>query len=166
MILENTIIEHFGSSLVKRNIELDLYQLLTEEENFILSKIGMPNNCMDFQFSNSLSLLTESELLIGKTASYDPLILNLKSRKVLRNHDFFLASSLKNFVLQLYTFDSLWKIDIPQKKLGDYRVNHNHKKYAVSLKTKLLDIDPNLLEKDLGYFWGSFIEDIEFGIVG
>ncbi|MBE8723986.1 hypothetical protein [Flavobacterium hungaricum] len=166
MVLENKIIEHFGSCLVKREIDTSLMQILTEEEIYLLSKIGLPNNCQDFEFTNSLVLLTTSELLIGNTAYNDPVILNLESRKIFRGSDFFLAQSLKNFVCQLYVLDTLWKIDIPQQKLGDYRENHNHKKYAAVLETKLLDIDPDLLKNDLGYFWGSLIEDIESGIVG
>ena len=78
----------------------------------------------------------------------------------------FISKSLKNLIQQLYIYDSLWKIDIPQEKFGNYRDNCNHKKYAEFLKTELLKIDEDLLKNDTGYFWGSLIEDIEFGIVG
>jgi hypothetical protein len=31
---------------------------------------------------------------------------------------------------------------------------------------QLLKIDPELLRNDTSFFWGSLIEDIEFGVVG
>ncbi len=68
-------------------------------------------------------------------------------------------------LLQLYTYDHLWKNDIPKQKFGEYREDSNHKNYAQFLGTELLKIDENLLKNDNG-LWASLIEDIEFGIVG
>lgn len=166
MIFENKIIEYFGSNLIKRLVEFNLSQELTQEDNLIISNIGLPNDILELQFDNDILLLSKSEIIIGKTSYNSNIILNLESRKIMRDGSLFLSKSLKNLVLQLYVYDTLWKIDIPQKKFGNYRDNHNHKQYAKFLEMELLKIDKDLLKNDTGYFWGSLIEDIEFGIVG
>lgn len=166
MIFENKIIEYFSSNLIKRAIDFNLSQELTNEDNLIISNIGLPNDILEFQFVNDISLLSKSEIIIGKTSYNSDIILNLESRKITRDNNLFISKSLKNLVLQLFIYDTLWKIEIPQKKFGNYRDNYNHKKYAKFLEMELLHIDPDLLKNDNGYFWGSLIEDIEFGIVG
>ena len=166
MTFENKIIEYFSSNLIKRVVDFNLSQELTNEDNLIISNIGLPNDILEFQFVNDISLLSKSEIIIGKTSNNSNIILNLESRKITRDSNLFLSKSLKNLILQLYIYDILWKIDIPQKNFGNYRDNYNHKKYAKFLEMELLQIDRDLLKNDNGYFWGSLIEDIEFGIVG
>ncbi len=156
---------YFDSNLIKREIDLNLSQKLTDEEIVVLSQIGMPNGVLDYEFTNDFYALSESEIIIGKTISNNDLILNLKSREIRRDDQLFISKSLKNLLLQLYIYDSLWEIDIPQQKFGNYREDKNHKKYAKFLETELLKIDENILKSDNG-LWTSLIEDIEFGIVG
>lgn len=162
---ENKIVEHFGTSLTKRKIDSPISYKLTDEENLILSKVGLPNTILDFQFIDTISFLSESEITIGKL-EHNNITLHLDSKKIIRDDTVFLAKSVKNFLLQMYTYDFLWKTTIPEKTLGHYRENSNYKKYARLLETELLKTDPDLLKNDNGYFWGSLIEDIEFGIVG
>lgn len=166
MTFENKITEYFSSNLITRTIDENLSQDLTYEDNLIISQIGLPNDILSFQFTDAICLLSKSEIIIGKTSYDSNIILNLESGNIMRDHDLFISKSLKNLIQQLYIYDSLWKIDIPQEKFGNYRDNCNHKKYAEFLKTELLKIDEDLLKNDTGYFWGSLIEDIEFGIVG
>ncbi|KAF2338998.1 hypothetical protein [Flavobacterium ginsenosidimutans] len=166
MIIENKVIEHFGSNLIIRAIEFSLSQKLTKEEELIISSIGLPSNILNFEFVDNISLLSESEIIIGKTSYNSNIILNLKSRVITRDNEIFISKSLKNLVLQLYTYDHLWTIDIPEKKFGNYREDSNHKKYAKYLEIELLKIDSDLFKNDNGYLWGSLVEDIEFGIVG
>lgn len=156
---------YFDSNLIKREIDSNLSQKLTDEEFFVLSQVGLPNGVLDYEFTNDLYALSKSEIIIGKTISNNDLILNLKSREIRRDDQLFISKSLKNLLLQLYIYDFLWKIDIPQQKFGNYREDKNHKKYAKFLETELLKIDENLLKSDNG-LWSSLIEDIEFGIVG
>jgi|GEM_PF-6770232 len=156
---------YFDSNLIKREINLNLSQKLTDEEIVVLSQIGMPNGVLDYEFTNDFYALSESEIIIGKTIYNNDLILNLKSREIKRDDQLFISKSLKNLLLQLYIYDSLWEIDIPQQKFGNYREDKNHKKYAKFLETELLKIDENILKSDNG-LWKSLIEDIEFGIVG
>lgn len=156
---------HFGSNLIKREIAPQISQKLTDEEILILSQIGLSNGVLDFQFTDDLCELSESEIVIGKTLSNNNLILDLESREIKRDGQFFISKSLKNLIIQLYTYDNLWENDITQQKFGNYRKDSNHKKYAKFLETELLKIDENLLKSDNG-LWTSLIEDIEFGIVG
>ncbi|WP_264551419.1 hypothetical protein [Flavobacterium sp. N2038] len=165
MIPENNIVSHFDSNLIKREIASGISQKLTDEEISIISHIGLPNGVLDFQFTENLCLMSESKIIIGKTASDSNLILDLKSRKIITDDNLFISKSLKNLILQLYTYDRLWKINISQKTFGNYREDSNHKKYAKFLETELLQIDEGLLKNDNG-LWLSLIEDIEFGIVG
>jgi hypothetical protein len=167
MIFENKIIEYFSTKLIKRELKFTISEILTKEDNLIISEIGLPNDVLDFHFVNEICLLSKSEAIIGNT-SYDcNVILNLKSRNIIKeNSNFFLAKSLKHLVLQLYVYDCLWNNVIPNNDFGPYRENSNHKKYAKFLERELLKIDQDLLKNDNGYFWGSLIEDIEFGIVG
>ncbi|WP_347051776.1 hypothetical protein [Flavobacterium olei] len=165
MMFESKITKYFNNKLVKRIIELNLSEKLTDEENLIISKIGLPNGVLDFQFINDIFLLSKTEIKIGNTF-YNNIILDTTSKMIIRDDAVFLSKSLKNLVLQLYAYDSLWQIIIPEKKFGNYREDRNHKKYAQFLESELLKIDQDLLKNDNGYFWGSLIEDIEFGIVG
>lgn len=167
MIFESKLIEYFNSTLNKRHIEFNIKEKLIEEDIVIISEIGLPKNVLDFYFVNDIYLLSSSEVIIGKTNYESNVVLNLESRNILKDSDdCFLAKSLKKLVLQLYVYDYLWKKVIPNNDFGIYRENSNYKKYAKFLEAELLKIDPDLLKNDNGYFWGSLIEDIEFGIVG
>lgn len=167
MIFENRIVEYFSVNMIKRDLKFTISEILTEEDNLIISKIGLPNDVLDFHFENDISLLSKSEAIIGNVSYNGNVILNLKSRNIIKdNENCFLAKSLKHLVLQLYIYDYLWKNVIPNNDFGLYRENSNYKKYAKFLERELLKIDQDLLKNDNGYFWGSLIEDIEFGIVG
>ncbi|SNR72567.1 hypothetical protein [Flavobacterium sp. ov086] len=167
MIFENQILNYFGPNLIKRDINFIINETLTQEEIVIITEIGLPNTILDFNFTTNISLLSPSEIVIGKVHSENSIILNLESRNITKNNlNCFLAKSLKHLVLQLYTYDHLWKNVIPNKHFGNYRENSNFKKYAKFLEAQLLEIDPDLLKNDNAYFWGSLIEDIEFGIIG
>jgi hypothetical protein len=167
MIFENKIIKYFSSNLIKRDIKLIVSETLAKEDNLIISEIGLPNNILDFHFLNEIDLLSRSEVIIGKTSYEGNIILNLESRNIIKdNKSCFLAKSLKHLVYQLYVYDYLWKSVIPNNEFGNYREDYNYKKYAGFLERELLKIDQDLLKNDNGYFWGSIIEDIEFGIVG
>ncbi|TRX33231.1 hypothetical protein FNW52_15850 [Flavobacterium sp. ZT3R18] len=166
MTLQN-IINHFKSFLVKRVLKPNIMAKLSVEDKLIITEIGLPNKILDFQFTNDLQFKSKSELIIGKTYNKQDILLIIESGNIVKDEDnCFLAKSLKNLILQLYTYDYLWKVIIPEAKFGNYRENYNHKKYAQFLENELLKIDPYLLENDNKYFWGSMIEDIEFGIVG
>lgn len=161
----NKVKFHFHSILMKREIDTRISQKLTDEEILIISQVGLPNGILDFQFTDDIYALSESEIVIGKTLSNCNLILDLEFRKIKREDQLFISKSLTNLIFQLYTYDRLWTNEIPQQKFGHYREDSNHKKYANFLETELLKIDKDILKSDNG-LWTSLIEDIEFGIVG
>lgn len=162
-MIENYIINYFKPILVTRSLDLGLP--ISNENKFTLTRVGLPNGILDFQFTENIYLISNYELLIGKNISEDYIVLNIESGNILkRSNQCFLAESLDDFIKQLFTYDYLWNVVVKMALLGDYR--DNHKKYAFFLETELLKINDKLLENDNCYFWGSLIEDIEFGIVG
>jgi hypothetical protein len=167
MIYEEKIIkDYFKEIIVKRELELNFSNKVGKEDSFILVEIGLPNKVLDFDFTPLLKFKNDYELIIGYLDSKD-IIFNSKSKIIyIENHEFYLAKNLKNFLSQLYIYDYLWKVMIPENRLGEYREERNHLKYANYLENELLKIDSNLLLNDNSYYWGAKIEDIELGIIG
>ncbi|MFH7015482.1 hypothetical protein [Flavobacterium sp. FlaQc-47] len=166
MIFESKIINHFESNWIKRDIKSPINQALTVNDITLISEIGLPNDILDFNFTNEIYSLSLTEIVIGNTYNGGIIILNTQSGNITKDNNCFLANSLHQLVLQLYVYDNLWKNIIPNKDFGNYRENHNHKKYAQFMEQELLKIDPDLLNNDTHYFWSAFLEDIESGIVG
>lgn len=164
MAFDTVIVDYFKSSLIKRQIDFSCNIDFADRQS--LSEIGLPNGILDFNFTEKLYLKSNTELIIGKTADNENISLRLDSKIITKAEDSFLAQSLANFVRQLYVYDHLWKVLITNDVYGKYREDRNHKKYARKLEAQLLQIDSELLQKDKIYFWGSLIEDIDFGIVG
>ena len=165
MILDELLIEYFKPILKPRVLSVDSDKI-TSEDRIILTEIGLPNGILDFDFGGNIVLKSNLELIIGVALDGSPIMLHLSSREIIKNGDCFLAASLSNLVKQLYVYDHLWNVSIKNSELGNYREDRNHKKYAKLLESQLLEIDGDLLENDNRYFWGSLIEDIDFGIVG
>jgi hypothetical protein len=167
MKINENIINYFGSRLIRRSVNLDISNSIENDNLYILSEIGLPNKVLDFEFTNEIEFNAQNEVIIGKTYASEDIVLNIVSNKIVRSNDnCFLANSLENYLKQLYTYDHLWEITIKESHFGKYRENKNHTKYAKYLETQLLKIDPELLRNDSSFFWGSLIEDIEFGVVG
>jgi hypothetical protein len=167
MLIENSIINYFKQTLIIREVSSDIFENLSIENFTILSEIGIPNGVLDFEFTNELVLKSKNELIVGKTHYKSNIVLLIDSGKIIKDdNNSFLANSLSNFIKQMFTYDYLWNVLIKEAKMGHYRENKNHKKYAKFLEDELLKIDINLLVDDENYFWGALIEDIEFGIVG
>jgi hypothetical protein len=164
MELDSVILDYFKYSLIKRPV--DFVSNINLSDRLILSEVGLPNGVLDFSFTGNLYMKSHNELIIGKTLDNEDISLRLDSEIITKGEDSFLAQSLSNFVRQLYAYDHLWKVLIKNEVYGKYREDKNHKKYAKELESQLLQIDSNLLQKDKVYFWGSLIEDIDFGIVG
>ncbi len=163
---EKDIEEYFQCNLLKRGIALDLCKYLISEDSFILTKVGLPNNILNYDFTNSIELKKTDELIIG-TLEGKSIIINLTNRNVyLSDNSFYLAKNVRCFLYQLYTYDYMWNVMIAKSQLGKYRENSNFLKYAKYLEEELLKIDSELLMNDNSYYWGALIEDIEFGIVG
>ena len=167
MMINENIINYFGSRLIRRSVNLDISNSIRNEDSYLLTEIGLPNKVLDFEFTDQIEFNAQNEVIIGKTYASEDIVLNIVSNKIVRfNDNCFLANSLENYLKQLYTYDHLWEITIKESHLGKYRENKNHVKYAKYLETQLLKIDPELFRNDTSFFWGSLIEDIEFGIVG
>ena len=161
-MIEDIILTYFNNILVKRAINFNVK--LSDEDRNLITKIGIPNNLLDMNFLVDLYLKSKNELVIGYTYYKDEIILNLDSENIVfNNQQGYLAKSLENFIRQLYIYDNLWKNIISEAKFGNYY--DNHQKYAFFLQEELLKIDIDLLKNDTSYFWGSRIEDINFGIV-
>lgn len=163
MILDRNITDYFNDKLIRRTLPQNIY--INEEDKEIIEKVGLPDNAMDFSFDIPPSIFEGKKLLLGKQIGSENVFIDLLTRKVLKGENkTFLAKNLKNFISQLFVFEQLWSTEIKNKTLGEYR--ENHEKYARLLEKRLLLVDDQLLLNDNGYFWGSYIEDIEFGIVG
>lgn len=165
--INENITNYFGSRLIRRSVNLDISNSIRHEDSYLLTEIGLPNKVLDFEFTNEIKFNAQNEVIFGKTYASEDIVLNIGSSKIVRSNDnCFLANSLENYLKQLYTYDHLWEITIKESHFGKYRENKNHTKYAKYLETQLLKIDPELLINDTNFFWGSLIEDIEFGVVG
>lgn len=163
---EKKIKEYFKYHLSSREIGLDISERVTVEDRKILMEIGLPNKVLDFDFTLPIILKNTDELVIGYLETRE-VILNLKSRIIyVKEVSFFIAKNLKNLLYQLYVYDYLWNVMIENNRLGKYRSDKNHFKYAKYLENELLKIDSSLLVKDNSYYWGAKIEDIELGIIG
>lgn len=155
----------FGRVLTVRPLPESLGQIAHAEDKEVISEIGLPSSQLDIDFNVPIEEMPNGLWALGKfpygeVVSFDP-----KARTVyLDDEDYFLASSVKNLLLQIYEIENFWKNTVVSAPLGPYR--EHHEQYSKLLEQRLLAIDPELLEKDTHYYWGSMLEDIEFGIVG
>ncbi len=155
----------FGTLLTVRTLPEQLAQIIDLEDGEVISVIGLPNSQLDIDFTIPIEKLPNGHWTIGKfpygeIVSYDPI-----ARTVyMDGEEYFLAASVKNLLLQICELENFWKSTVLLAPLGAYR--DHHKEYAQMLEERLLAIDPQLLEKDSHYYWGSMLEAIEFGIVG
>lgn len=167
-MVSNEIIQFFEPILVRRDIPETVRGVLNEQDIAIITKIGMPGGIMDLDFTSAIDFNTNGDVVLEKNHYEKDIVLVPSSGNIWRMGPTpsYMARSLANLIRQLYVYDHLWKVVIPEMQFGNYRENRNHKKYAAFLEAELLKIDPELLEKDVVYFWGGFIEDIDHGIVG
>lgn len=161
--VDDKIIEkHFNNILIKRIVNSEISSKLNREDIYFISEFGLPNNILDFNFSEPIKNYKCNEIVIGFLN--EEIILNTNNRIIYKEKpNFYLAKNIKNFIYQLFTIDFFWKEIVTNELLGSYDLNH--KIYASFLEKKLKEIDEELFLNDSAYFWGSLIESIEFGII-
>lgn len=162
----NKINLFFNRNLIKRDLDKNISMIINKKDLFFISEFGIPETeIFDFKF-NQLEIVQKGndKLVIGLWNS-DSIDYNIKTREVSSN-GIFLSASIENLLLQIYEVDIFWKELWAIKELGDTTVLQNRIDYVNWLTIRLKKIDSNLLESDNGYFWGSILESIEFGIIG
>jgi hypothetical protein len=89
----------------------------------------MPNGVMDLAFISAIDFNANGDVVLERNDYAKDIVLIASTGNIWRvgpTHGY-VARSLTNLVKQLYVYDHLWKVVIPEMHFGNYREDRSHK---------------------------------------